>query len=502
MTKYMLNYIKEIIEDDYAMEVLYYSVRKTILDNDFTLQNCTTIKISDRFIEPPVTININHNVSNQTKTFALLLSIRALMLNKSLLEFCNGDLLMFAEYPSIKLDRNTFFDCMKDNEFHTIFSILKNTYSGIKLNDSDKDDFEESTITPEFRNLPNHYKRIARNEKFMTSEVICDNAFVCNDDIEEYVIQEDIAYVGNTAFSYCPNLRTIIIEREDLLFGKFPIVECDNLKLIKVPIGCENYYKEMLPYYQSIIFSRKTLREKQEVESKLNFDGTANNTKMKNEKCDLCRSTINNTVSLDISNSVNYRNVDKNILDEIFHDEENSYKYFWLLSIITLAKEKGGLTFSFDELFIRMVAQAWPLIFKDKLTFGPYDSMETHLSKIMNVSSLSANSSSISVEKWLHINYNSKARNILTRLFKNIPYIFLTPWIMYVSNDDMIEKSNNSDYDSFYAINNKHIVMDEDWFDFILNNYSEVYSFVKDSFTDYLKKFNNGLALLGFLSRK
>ena len=62
--------------------------------------------------------------------------------------------------------------------------------------------------------------------------------------------------MGNTAFAYCKNLKEILFEGK-VLFGKFPIIECDNLKQIIVPNGLRSYYAECLPYYKSFITEKQ-----------------------------------------------------------------------------------------------------------------------------------------------------------------------------------------------------------------------------------------------------
>ena len=271
MTTQMLKYIKSIIDDEYAMDVLYYSIRKTIADNDFTLKGVTAIKISSKFTESPVVININHRFTKQAEAFSLLLSVKALIHDKTLIKYCGGDMLLFEEYPTHKFRWITYttiiLNCMKDDEFSDIFSLLKNAYSYDGLSNEDKEYFVESTTIPEFRNLPNYYREVAKNKRGVTSEVICNNAFVSEDDLKDYIVTEEIAYIGNTAFSYCKNLTTITFKRKDILFGKFPIIECESLKSIIVPAGSEEYYKNAIPFYKNIIFSEETLKENNETKA-------------------------------------------------------------------------------------------------------------------------------------------------------------------------------------------------------------------------------------------
>ncbi|MCQ2246557.1 MAG: leucine-rich repeat protein [Bacteroidaceae bacterium] len=496
MTTQMLKYIKSNIDNNYAMEVLYYSIRKAIADNDFTFKVTTSIKISNKFLEPSVDININHKFSKQIEAFSLLLSVRALMLDKTLIKYCHGDMLLFEDYPMHKFGwiayTTMIMDCMNDEEFSDIYYLLEEVYSGNKLSNDDKEFFVNSTTVPEYKNLPNYYKKFAKDKKGVTSEVICNNAFVCEDELIEYVVTENVAYIGNTAFSYCKNLTTITFERKDLLFGKFPIVECDSLRRIMVPIGCEEYYKNALPFYKDIIFSEETLNnletktdEYEELEIEYMFFNPKTGeyvpeSELKNQE------EVRETSRLHITPPINPTK-----LKEIFNKEVTSYKYFWFLSIITLIKEKEELTISFQDLVIRMVAQAWQVIFRDKYDLGATDMMSNYLSVLKDYTSLAQNSTLSDVENWLHNNFSSSVKKILDPLLNNVPYSLLAPWINYDSNDDIIEKSNSTDYAALYAIHKDVIIMDEDWFDYIIENYDDVYKFATESLANYLKPYNN-----------
>ena len=46
----LITYVKKYIEDDYAMDVFYYSVKKTLVDKDFLLYGLSSFYIDGRFL--------------------------------------------------------------------------------------------------------------------------------------------------------------------------------------------------------------------------------------------------------------------------------------------------------------------------------------------------------------------------------------------------------------------------------------------------------------------
>jgi hypothetical protein len=52
------------------------------------------------------------------------------------------------------------------------------------------------------------------------------------------------------------------------------------------------------------------------------------------------------------------------------------------------------------------------------------------------------------------------------------------------------------DYACPYVLGNKGVLFDEDWWEYIMENYTDIVNFTKDSFIAYVKQNNDGLKLL------
>lgn len=251
----LLKYIKASIEDEYTMEVLYYCIKNAALSNGLAFENATSIVIDGKFHGEPIQIGINNRFQTQIKTVSLLLSVRALMQDKNYLKCCADDNLIFTSSVFGKfqwIELTTIIrECMDDDEFYRLYEMLEDLYFNEEVSDETIQELKDNLIIPEYRHLDKYYKEIASNCTGIIDEVICDNAFV-NEDIEEFTVPNNIAYIGNTSFSYCSNLTKIEFNNK-VAFGIFPIIECVNLKKIVVPSEYIEYYREKLPYYKSII---------------------------------------------------------------------------------------------------------------------------------------------------------------------------------------------------------------------------------------------------------
>lgn len=191
--------------------------------------------------------------------------------------------------------------------------------------------------------------------------------------------------------------------------------------------------------------------------------------------------------------------IDTKLLFKVFDNRVTSYKYLWFWSIITIAKEKRRLSISFKEIVIKMARFAWPLIFCDEIEFGPFDMMRIYLTDVMKKTRLIKNASENVVESYIIEQYDDLGLSqFLNPLLKNVPYRFLSPWISFTTIDDVIAKSNDHDYTGLYALQKDSIVIKEEWWRYIENNYDQIKDFIISSFLEYLKLYNYPLSLLNF----
>lgn len=197
------------------------------------------------------------------------------------------------------------------------------------------------------------------------------------------------------------------------------------------------------------------------------------------------------------------KHIDTNKLKTVFEKKASSYKYFWMISIISLAKEKQQLSLSFKEITIRMAALAWPIIFEDEIDLGKTDMMKKYLEEVHKKTFIIKQATSKVVESSLYQHYSSKGIDrILAPLMKNVPYRFLSPWIRYTTDEDVIRLSCSDEFDGLYALHSNYIVIDEIWWEYIDTHYSEICNFIKLSFLEYVKKYNSNLRLLRLMTTR
>lgn len=497
--KYILNYIRESIGDEYAMEVLYYTFKNAIIENDYSLRDVSFVDIDGRFHGETIRVGTSMKYRSSLHTISLLLSLRALMLNDKYLSCCENDHLIFTSIPKEKfqwIENSTIIlDCMTDDEFAMLYGFLEDLYFDDDLTDKDKEQFKHSIAKPDFRNTILYYQNIASNSEGVQNEVICNNAFVC-ESFTTYEIGEEIRYIGNTAFAYCNNLETIKFYGQVIL-GKFPIIECEKLKRIIVPSQLIDYYKEILPYYKSIVLDSENSVHN---DTKLY---KVNNSEIEEQEIEIVHVynlSADPYTDLEIDDNDNQLTQEQDaILDtsdikrfeKVFDKKATSYKYFWWIAIMTLAKDRKKLVIPFKDITFRMAALAWPIVFNDEINLGSIDQLSRYLRIIFNNSSLKKATSCTVVEDYLRdYDGHREYSKVLYPLLKNVPYRFLSPWIDFTYSDDVANKTRNKDYTGPYSLFDDHLELNKCWWDYILSHFNDVRDFTLQSFINYAKKYN------------
>lgn len=253
-------YIEKYIDDSYAMEVLYYHVRKVVTHTKFGTNNADGFNIDGRYMGKDIEIDLPKGKKSLYENLGYVLSVRTLIIKPQWLSECNDNYLLFplvSHYSLSWLSHRVINDCLEDEVFRSVFDVLMEAVSNDSLSEETKQSFKDQTRRPEYRNISTYYNGIDKNDRDNWNRAIKSCTYLLNDRIDEYTVRETVEYIGDTAFAYCPNLKSITFLRKNTLLGRFPIIECPKLEKIVVPTDSLEYYKKELPYYSTIIISEE-----------------------------------------------------------------------------------------------------------------------------------------------------------------------------------------------------------------------------------------------------
>ena len=111
----LITYVKKYIEDDYAMDVFYYSVKKAFVDKDFSLYGFSYFFIDGRFLGESLKIKSTGNYRTPVHSLALLLSLRLVMVDHDYLKLCEDDSLIFISKPRGTFQWINYMSLIMDN---------------------------------------------------------------------------------------------------------------------------------------------------------------------------------------------------------------------------------------------------------------------------------------------------------------------------------------------------------------------------------------------------
>lgn len=505
--KSLYNKLKKNIEDVYFLEILYYYVRRALIRKDYNLGDVSGIKFNGRFLGHELNLDFSVDYDTELKSLGLLLSIRAFLINQKFIDYCRNDELLFYDLDSNFLAWNghrAIVECLEDEDFRYIYNMILYYKENHELSDGLIEGFKSKIIRPEYRHFEEFCRSRARDPEYNGKTIIKNNAYL-NADFQTFEVPEKVDYIGDTAFAYCNNLETLRLTRK-VHFGYFPIIECCQLRQIIVPTELLDYYKQELPYYKEIITdheiditSEPTVEELQSVEH-------IEESEVEDVYVGVPSSDSYVEVEVgpefEVEETVDSKTepepeIDFSTIETIFDKKATSYKYFWFLAIISLAKEHDVLAVTYKGIVTRMAAMAWPLVFEDEISLGKSDMMASYLLSVQKAARLIPAASSNVVENYIKMHYESQGIDrLLAPLLKNVPYRFLSPWVKYTTDQEVTAASNKRDFTGMYALSDNCIVLNEDWWGYIQEHYGELCRFATQSFLDYAKQYNDAMKLL------
>lgn len=199
------------------------------------------------------------------------------------------------------------------------------------------------------------------------------------------------------------------------------------------------------------------------------------------------------------------KGLDISNLSKCFNNISNSYKYYWLLSILDHVIYSEELYISLDQISMSMISKVWYPLDYYKLSFGKQDGfkeLSTLISTKVKIDN-SVNSSSLlkQIENKLSPVVTAKLRNnIKVGLKRWVTFRFLTPFFKsqvkglrdQEVNNIISLLSNSAQYKDLvpYSIESDGITLNKKWRDYFLEHHSILKGFINWHLIKFLQKNN------------
>lgn len=173
----------------------------------------------------------------------------------------------------------------------------------------------------------------------------------------------------------------------------------------------------------------------------------------------------------------------------IFSNTTATYKYYWFVAMLDILVKERKTRMSFWEIIAGMVSESWYPIHYFKLSFGKSDSLFKQSLDIQQEFQISIESDKERTKKYL-LEHLDDTKRFLKVFSINVPYRFLSPWIRYINDGDVIEKSQKFENQCLYAIYGDEIVINEIWVEYLTENYIILRDFAFLNLTQFIQKRN------------
>lgn len=173
----------------------------------------------------------------------------------------------------------------------------------------------------------------------------------------------------------------------------------------------------------------------------------------------------------------------------IFSNTTATYKFYWFVALLDIVVKERKTRISFWEIIAEMVAESWYPIHYFKLSFGKSDSLFDKSLEIRKEFQISIEADKDKIKKQILDNLG-ETKKFLKVFTLNVPYRFLSPWIKYTYDEDVVVKSQHLENDCLYAIYGDEIVINDNWVKYLTEHYTILRDFAFWNLTEFLQKRN------------
>lgn len=184
-----------------------------------------------------------------------------------------------------------------------------------------------------------------------------------------------------------------------------------------------------------------------------------------------------------------------NLLGKVFSNTTATYKFFWLVSILQIHTKSDNPRINVWDIVIRMVANAWYPIHYFRLSFGKGDSLFSIVVELQQITQIPIDAKIDTIINALTNRLeDGQIKRQLYTLTRNVPYRFLSPWINYTNDEDVIMRSQNLENGCLYSLhkerNKFYIKLNPAWNNYLHNHYNLLVDFAYWNLTLFLQMRN------------
>lgn len=178
-------------------------------------------------------------------------------------------------------------------------------------------------------------------------------------------------------------------------------------------------------------------------------------------------------------------------LSQIFNSTTATYKFYWFVALLDIVVKERKTKMSFWEIIAGMVAESWYPIHYFKLSFGKSDSLYDQSLALQQELNIPIDADKGRIKRVLLDSIgNSRVKSLLRVFTLNVPYRFLSPWIKYSNDSNVVARSQQFENNCLYAINGETIELNPVWSEYLMEHFGILRDFAFWNLAFFLQKRN------------
>ena len=184
----------------------------------------------------------------------------------------------------------------------------------------------------------------------------------------------------------------------------------------------------------------------------------------------------------------------------LFDNKSECYKLFWFQAIARKVKE-GYKIITFETLINEMIADAWYMVSEYHLNLGPNDALERVVHRLSEISHMKSSEKKEEILKYLEACKDKEVMTLKRTLAQNVPYRLQAPFMESMkgkewkrSGKDLAARINQERRLMYYFLQfhglGTQIEIQEEWADYIEQNYEIIQGWVEFNLIQYLQRRN------------
>lgn len=179
------------------------------------------------------------------------------------------------------------------------------------------------------------------------------------------------------------------------------------------------------------------------------------------------------------------------LLAASFNNTSATYKYYWLLSILS-ELEEGNTVIPKHRLFAGMISAAWYTVNYFHISFGKQDQLQRAIGRIRELEDITIDEKQETVKQKIISSLNPLTARTIRYFDNEVPHRYLSPWFPESKGNrsEIYQRSADFENNCPYALDEQNITINPLWHTYLIQHVGILKAFCYWHLSLYLQKHN------------